>query len=554
VEYGLIKSDPQKMDMLKKIPEPTNQHQLKAYLGLLQFYRDMLPHLAHSAHQLYAATSENHAFQWTDVLSKAFHLSKSMLEKEVLNTNLQGTEDINVYVDASKYAVCAVIIQKEKLVACTSKVLNPSQRRWATVERELYAVAWGLKKLRFYLHGVDFEIYTDHKPLIGLFRKETDAPNNRIATMLLSTSEYTFQMKYLPGTRNVIADFGTRHLDESEWDKVQEDDREGMQELFQCSMMKSPEEGEVEQLLDRNLMTKQDATEIKTSKLTVKEDGKLCSVTVRGQQRRWVPHGQRRQLFWQLHKDLHQGTAKMIQIFHNLKVFWPFMARDLEKFLSQCVCSTKKTKGPHKYSEKIHITAQHPLQILAIDLYSFGESIYFTAMCIFSRFAWVKQIKDKQATTVRDAYNEFCHMFSEPEMISCDNGGEFNLIQTAKTSHPSEHPASNGVIERFHQELGKLCRIFNLPPHIAYEKLNTTSAKLQFHSFLKTKYHDPINCVMEYQTRKLHYNDLVWRAVPKRKREKREDTFTGPHRVLKQLGRFSYETTQGTEAAREILL
>ena len=63
--------------------------------------------------------------------------------------------------------------------------------------------------------------------------------------------------------------------------------------------------------------------------------------------------------------------------------------------------------------------------------------------------------------------------------------------------NPSEHPASNGVIERFHQELGKLCRIFNLPPHIAYEKLNTTSAKLQFHSFLKTKYHDPINRVME---------------------------------------------------------
>ena len=267
VEHNLIKPDPQKMDMLRKITEPTNQHQLKAYLGLLQFYRDMLPHLAHSAHKLYAATSQNHTFQWTKTLSEAFKRSKSMLEQEVLNTNLQGPNDIKVYVDASKFAVCAVIIQKGKLVACTSKVLNPSQRRWATVERELYAVSWGLKKLRFYLHGVDFEIFTDHKPLIGLFNKETEAPNNRIATMLLSTSEYTFSIKYLPGTRNVIADYGTRNLDENEWDKGKENDEEGLHELFQCSVMQQQPTEELQEYLNKSFKTETDEMEATASKL-----------------------------------------------------------------------------------------------------------------------------------------------------------------------------------------------------------------------------------------------------------------------------------------------
>ena len=56
VQFGVIKPDPQKLDMLKKMPEPQTRQQLKAYLGLLQFYRDMLPHLAHTAYQLYAAT------------------------------------------------------------------------------------------------------------------------------------------------------------------------------------------------------------------------------------------------------------------------------------------------------------------------------------------------------------------------------------------------------------------------------------------------------------------------------------------------------------------
>ena len=114
VQHGVIKPDPQKLDMLKKMPEPSTKQQLKAYLGLLQFYRDMLPHLAHTAFQLYAATSENYVFQWTDKLSKYFNLTKTMLEKEILKTNLQGEKDIKVYVDASlsKSAVCAVIVQR----------------------------------------------------------------------------------------------------------------------------------------------------------------------------------------------------------------------------------------------------------------------------------------------------------------------------------------------------------------------------------------------------------------------------------------------------------
>ena len=465
VQHGVIKPDPQKLDMLKKMPEPSTKQQLKAYLGLLQFYRDMLPHLAHTAFQLYAATSENYVFQWTDKLSKYFNLTKTMLEKEILNTNLQGEKDIKVYVDASKSAVCAVIVQRQKIVACTSKVLNPSQRRWSTVERELYAISWGFKKLRFYLHGVFFEVFTDHKPLLGLVNKDLEPPNNRIATMLLSISEYTFQLQYLPGSRNIIADFGTRHLDISEWDKITEDDREGLHELFHCSFEETQERtSDLEQFLSSDYITEKDQLEIQKTKLDVHKGELFFSVVIKGQNKTWVPYQNRRALFWHLHQHLHPGSVKMHELFQQSQLFWPFMSKDVEKYLSQCTCTTKKTKAPHKYSEKIKIVAQHPLHILAIDLYSFGEHLYFTAVCIFTRFSWVKEIPDKQATTVLDAYLEYCQIFAEPELISCDNGSEFNLIETEKTNHPSEHPAANGVIERFHQELGKMARIFDLPP------------------------------------------------------------------------------------------
>ena len=49
------------------------------------------------------------------------------------------------------------------------------------------------------------------------------------------------------------------------------------------------------------------------------------------------------------------------------------------------------------------------------------------------------------------------------------------LINTTKIPHPSEHPQANGVIERLHEELGKLSRIFNEFPDETYRRLNTAN-------------------------------------------------------------------------------
>ena len=60
----------------------------------------MLSHLAHTAHQLYAATSEIFSFQWMSTLQKAFEATKDMLQKEILLTNINGPDNIKVYIGA----------------------------------------------------------------------------------------------------------------------------------------------------------------------------------------------------------------------------------------------------------------------------------------------------------------------------------------------------------------------------------------------------------------------------------------------------------------------
>jgi hypothetical protein len=550
VKNGEIRPDSHKIDMLRKTKVPKTKAELKAYLGLLQFYRNMLPHLAHTAHHLYNATSDNYSFQWTETLQNAFNATQDMLKKEILLTNITHPENIQVYIDASKYAVCIVITQDKKIVTCASKVLNPSQRRWATIERELYAAAWGIKSMRFYLHGVFFELFTDHKPLLGLFNKE-EAPNTKMMSMILSTTEYTFKVLYLPGVKNILADFGTRHININEWDAPPPDDKDSLHELF---VLDKASQSPIQEILQKTKFLEQDNIQIK---LTEKEHNleKINGVIqFKNHNKIYVPINARKPLFWYLHKHLHSGTSVMLKELQNLNLYWPHMSTTIDKFLSQCICTTKKNNPPHKYSELKHILATHPLRILAIDLYTYDNQIFFTAIDIYSKFCWVQKVENKMAITIMRAYKNFCQLYAEPELISCDNGGEFESIESEKIPHPSEHPQANGVIERFHRELGKTSRINKETPDIAYRRLNTSKATLIFHSHLKSTQHDCLNSLLAYETRSFQYNDLVWRKIPARKRAKHEDTFTGPHRILERTGDFTYNITSHTRSKRTMII
>jgi hypothetical protein len=99
-----------------------------------------------------------------------------------------------LYTDASDFACGAILCQYddtglERVIQYVSHQLSGAQLRWATIEKEAYAVVYALKKLRPYLLGSDFIIYTYHKPLVSLFiSKIENAKIQRWAITCLSTA------------------------------------------------------------------------------------------------------------------------------------------------------------------------------------------------------------------------------------------------------------------------------------------------------------------------------------------------------------------------------
>ena len=63
-----------------------------------------------------------------------------------------------------------------------------------------------VKKFRYFIEGRTFAIFTDHKPLTFVFNKVSDKWSPRQQRHLCFVSEFTTDIRYVPGADNVVED------------------------------------------------------------------------------------------------------------------------------------------------------------------------------------------------------------------------------------------------------------------------------------------------------------------------------------------------------------
>ena len=85
---------------------------------------------------------------------------------------LDQNKDYEVYCDASRRGLGAVLMQEGRVVSYASRQLKPHEKNYAIHDLELAAVVHALKTWRHFLIGNHCEVYTDHKSLKYIFTQK----------------------------------------------------------------------------------------------------------------------------------------------------------------------------------------------------------------------------------------------------------------------------------------------------------------------------------------------------------------------------------------------
>jgi transposase InsO family protein len=200
--------NPLKTKCINDFPTPKNVVETQRFLGLCNYYRKYIRNYAEIARPIYNLLKKDCTFVWSDSCEKAFGFFKEKLSNPPILIFPDFSQQFIITTDASNCAVGAVLSQgqvpNDKPIQYASKVLTAAQKNYSTIEKELYAIIFGIETFRHYVFGYSFTLYTDHKPLTYIFNFKN--PSSRLYRWKLFLSEYNFKIIYRKGTQNCVAD------------------------------------------------------------------------------------------------------------------------------------------------------------------------------------------------------------------------------------------------------------------------------------------------------------------------------------------------------------
>ena len=203
-----IEVDKAKLEVIEKLPEPTNIKGIRSFLGHAGFYRRFIKDFSKISKPLCLLLQHDQPFDFNNDCRKAFNTLKEALITAPVVITPDWTKPFELMCDASDWAVGAVLGQKkEKIfhpIYYSSKTLNEAQVNYTTTEKELLAVVFAFEKFRSYLMGTKVTIHTDHAAIKYLISKKDAKP--RLIRWVLLLQEFDLEIIERKGTENQVAD------------------------------------------------------------------------------------------------------------------------------------------------------------------------------------------------------------------------------------------------------------------------------------------------------------------------------------------------------------
>ncbi|KAA3673870.1 uncharacterized protein DEA37_0012599 [Paragonimus westermani] len=416
-DYGPVASVPStdKVRAIREYPEPNSFKQLRRLSGLVNYYRRFIHHCAHIMQPMTdLLRGGERKFQFTEAARAAFVKLKDAVAELALLAHLIRTHH------------CPF-----------------------TFGRELLAIYLGI---RHSVEGRTFAIYTDHKPLTYSLNTSSDRYSPREVRHLDYISQFTTDIRHVPGAENTVADALSRIHNLSAAADYGID--------LAAMPAAQATDPEIEHLRQKSSLT------IQPVPLTSSEGTILCD-TSQGTPRPVVPAPFRRAVFETLHNLSHPGIRASVKLVTE-RFVWPKINHDVRNWSRSCLrCQRSKvhrhTKSPHGTFPLPDARFHHVHVDLVGPLPPSNGSIYLlTCVDRFTRWPAAIPLPNCSSETVASAFLErWVAQFGCPAVVTTDRGSHFEghfaaLLNTLGSKHirtTAYHPAANGMVERFHRQL-----------------------------------------------------------------------------------------------------
>lgn len=457
-----LQPDPEKVKAISDMKEPKDIHELRRFLGCVNFLTKYIPHSREAQQPLLNLLCKDVPYQWSEAQQEAFDSVKRSVTSSGSLAFYDPNKELVLENDASEYGIGSAIYQEGKPIAFASRTLTDTESRYAQIEKEMLAVTYGLTKFHHYTYGRDVLVVTDHKPLVSITRKPLSKAPRRLQNLLLKAQEYNYTLEYRPGKSIPVADALSR-APLTEGGPAKEKVHHVFYTPFRKDRLQEVKEAtradEVLTELKKVILSgwplhKDDVPAAAKPYYDYRDELTVQDGLVLRGERIVIPATMRADMKQRVHAG-HLGINSCLRRAREL-IYWPGMSSEIRQHVESCAtCASFGTQQPAEPLITNEVP-DGPFRDVSTDLFHTRGREYLVTVDNYSNFIEVDHL---QTATSEEVITKLKHHFARhgiPEVVRSDNGPQYSsanfkkFADTWEFSHITSSPGysqGNGAAE-----------------------------------------------------------------------------------------------------------
>lgn len=464
-----MRPDKDRIQAIQQLKHPKNKLELQKILGAINYLRSFIPNLSELISPFRDLLKNDTAWLWTTKHEDLLNKIKEIISNATVLVPFDPRKEITIQCDASKDAVGCCLFQENKPIAFASRSLTKTESEYAQIEKELLSVCFACQKFHNYVYGHQIQIFNDHKPLVSLMKKNLrEIKNNRLKRLRMKLLLYTFDLKYLPGSKLYIADLLSRNFiknveieNEQPLSDIIHTVTEGSISISESRLKEFQKQTSDDSVLQKVKYYYQNGwpsacnTEGELRHyFKIKNDITVENNLVYYKDKLIIPKALRKFMLKLLH-ETHLGIGKVNEVAKN-NLYWPAMRSDIDNHVNSCQTCIKYSPSKTKSPLLCHEIPQIPYFKVGVDIAEYAGCNYLVVYDYYSRWLELEKLKNKDSQSVIKKLKEIFSHNGIPKILVADNMpfNSFEMHQFANdwnfeivTSSPHHHQ-SNGLAEK----------------------------------------------------------------------------------------------------------